>query len=233
VAGIAAFETRFASPANYTPTHIAEKVLSSRSALEGERKQVTVLFADLKGSMELLANRDPEEARRLLDPALTCMTEAVHRYDGTVNQVMGPTTRRSGSTHSRRRALRALLRTLLGEDAGFPPLVRLLIERTEGNPFFLEEAVRSLLEMGAISGTRGAYRLVKPVAGLDVPATVQAVLAARIDRLPPDEKYLLQSAAVRAPSAGRRWPPATPEVRPFRCTRPVSSPTPTTRSSMR
>ena len=61
----------------------------SKAALEGERKQVTVLFADLKGSMELLADRDPEEARRLLDPILMLMMDAVHRYDGTVNQVMG------------------------------------------------------------------------------------------------------------------------------------------------
>src|SRR6185503_14120961 len=55
----------------------------------GERKQVTVLFADLKGSMELLADRDPEEARAILDPVLERMMEAVHRYEGTVNQVMG------------------------------------------------------------------------------------------------------------------------------------------------
>jgi class 3 adenylate cyclase/tetratricopeptide (TPR) repeat protein len=81
--------TRFASPGTYTPQHLAERIISSRGALEGERKQVTVLFADLKGSMELLADRDPEEARRLLDPVLECMMEAVHRYEGTVNQVMG------------------------------------------------------------------------------------------------------------------------------------------------
>ena len=81
--------SRFASPESYTPTHLAEKILSSRSELEGERKQVTVLFADLKGSMELLADRDPEEARQLLDPVLERMMEAVHRYEGTVNQVMG------------------------------------------------------------------------------------------------------------------------------------------------
>lgn len=80
---------RFASPGNYTPKHLAEKILTSKSALEGERKQVTVLFADLKGSMELLAHRDPEEARKLLDPVLERMMEAVHRYEGTVNQVMG------------------------------------------------------------------------------------------------------------------------------------------------
>jgi len=81
--------TRFAAPESYTPKHLAEKILTSRTALEGERKQLTVLFADLKGSMELLADRDPEEARRILDPILEQMMEAVHYYEGTVNQVMG------------------------------------------------------------------------------------------------------------------------------------------------
>jgi ribosomal protein L40E len=105
---------RFGSPESYTPKHLAEKILTSKSALEGERKQVTVLFADLKGSMELLADRDPEEARKLLDPVLERMMEAVHRYEGTVNQVMGdgimalfgcraqqlhPTIRQHGDTH--------------------------------------------------------------------------------------------------------------------------------------
>ena len=80
---------RYTSPQGYTPKHLADKILTARSTLEGERKQVTVLFADLKGSMELLADRDPEEARRLLDPVLERMMEAVHRYEGTVNQVMG------------------------------------------------------------------------------------------------------------------------------------------------
>ena len=73
----------------YTPPYLAEKIFTSRAALEGERKQVTVLFADLKGSMELLADRDPEDARRLLDPVLERLMAAVHRYEGTVNQVMG------------------------------------------------------------------------------------------------------------------------------------------------
>ena len=77
------------APLAYTPAYLAEKILLSRSALEGERKLVTVLFADLKGSMELLADRDPEEARQLLDPVLERMMDAVHRYEGTVNQVMG------------------------------------------------------------------------------------------------------------------------------------------------
>jgi class 3 adenylate cyclase/tetratricopeptide (TPR) repeat protein len=84
-----AAQPRYASPESYTPRHLAEKILTSKSALEGERKQVTVLFADLKGSMELLADRDPEDARKLLDPVLEHMMEAVHRYEGTVNQVMG------------------------------------------------------------------------------------------------------------------------------------------------
>src|SRR5262245_21136573 len=84
-----ASQSRLVSPETYTPQHLAEKILLSKAALEGERKQVTVLFADLKGSMELLAGRDPEMARKLLDPVLDQMMEAVHRYEGTVNQVMG------------------------------------------------------------------------------------------------------------------------------------------------
>jgi class 3 adenylate cyclase/tetratricopeptide (TPR) repeat protein len=81
--------SRFAAPDSYTPKHIAQKIITSKSALEGERKQVTVLFADLKGSLELLADRDPEDARQLLDPVLERMMEAIHHYEGTVNQVMG------------------------------------------------------------------------------------------------------------------------------------------------
>jgi class 3 adenylate cyclase len=77
------------SPLRYTPGYLAEKILTTKTGLEGERKQVTVLFADLKSSMELLADRDPEEARAILDPVLERMMAAVHRYEGTVNQVMG------------------------------------------------------------------------------------------------------------------------------------------------
>jgi class 3 adenylate cyclase/tetratricopeptide (TPR) repeat protein len=89
-AGTPTSDTRgFASPERYTPGHLAQKILGAGPALAGERKQVTVLFADMKGSMELLADRDPEEARRLLDPVLERMMAAVHRYEGTVNQVMG------------------------------------------------------------------------------------------------------------------------------------------------
>jgi class 3 adenylate cyclase len=80
---------KFGSVETYTPKNLAERILSSKSALEGERKQVTVLFADMKGSMELLADRDPEEARKLLDPVIEHMMEAVHRYEGTVSNLMG------------------------------------------------------------------------------------------------------------------------------------------------
>src|SRR5713101_7558841 len=89
VDGSAAATQRFGSPDSYTPKHLAERILTSKAALQGERKQVTVLFADVKGSMELLADRDPEEARKILDPLLERMMGAVHRYEGTVNQVMG------------------------------------------------------------------------------------------------------------------------------------------------
>jgi len=81
--------SRFGSPSGYTPRHLADRILRSRTAMEGERKQVTVLFADIKSSMELLADRDPEQARALLDPILELMIEAVHAYEGMVNQVMG------------------------------------------------------------------------------------------------------------------------------------------------
>src|SRR5712692_1452843 len=236
-------QPRFASPDSYTPKHLAEKILTSKSALEGERKQVTVLFADLKGSMELLADRDPEEARKILDPVLEHMMEAVHRYEGTVNQVMGdgimalfgaplklltlatwealdPPQRRRRTLEAVKRVLlresqvqpvlvffedlhwidsetqalldglieslptarlllvvsyrpeyqhawgsktyytqlrldalppesaSELLSALLGDDPRLEPLKRLLVKR--GNPFFIEESIRTLVETGAL-----------------------------------------------------------------------------------
>src|SRR6516162_990267 len=89
-----------------------------------------------------------------------------------------------------------LLQALLGDDPSLVPLKSLLIARTEGNPFFLEESVRTLVETGVLVGEHGAYRLAQAILTVQVPATVQAVLAARIDRLPPEEKRLLQTAAV-------------------------------------
>jgi class 3 adenylate cyclase/tetratricopeptide (TPR) repeat protein len=80
---------RFGTPDTYTPRRLADRILTDRRSLEGERKLVTVLFADLRGSMELIVDRDAEHARRVLDEVLELMMEAVHRYEGTVNQVMG------------------------------------------------------------------------------------------------------------------------------------------------
>ena len=80
---------RFASPEDYLPPHLIERILTSRAAVEGERKQVTVLFADMAASLELLTERDPEEARAILDPVIELMMDAVHRYEGLVNQAMG------------------------------------------------------------------------------------------------------------------------------------------------
>jgi tetratricopeptide (TPR) repeat protein len=89
-----------------------------------------------------------------------------------------------------------LLKVLLGEDSTVEPLKRLLIERTEGNPFFLEESVRTLVETKVLVGERGAYRLAKAAQSLQIPATAKSILAARIDRLAPEAKRLLQAAAV-------------------------------------
>jgi predicted ATPase len=90
----------------------------------------------------------------------------------------------------------ALLAALLGEDTSLESLKTLLIARTEGNPFFLEESVRTLVETQVLAGEPGGYRLAQDLPSIQVPPTVQAVLAARIDRLPQEEKQLLQTAAV-------------------------------------
>jgi tetratricopeptide (TPR) repeat protein len=89
-----------------------------------------------------------------------------------------------------------LLQALLGDDPALRPLKQRLIAQTQGNPFFLEESIRTLVETQVLVGERGTYRLAQPFVGIQVPATVQAVLAARIDRLPPEAKRLLQAAAV-------------------------------------
>jgi tetratricopeptide (TPR) repeat protein len=89
-----------------------------------------------------------------------------------------------------------LLQTLLGDAPDLLPLKALLIERTQGNPFFLEESTRTLIETKVVVGRRGDFHLAKPLSSIRVPATVQAILAARIDRLDPEDKRMLQSAAV-------------------------------------
>ena len=113
-----------------------------------------------------------------------------------------------------------MLHALLGEDGTLEPLKRVLVTRTEGNPFFLEESVRTLVETGVLLGERGSYRLARPLPAIQVPATVQAVLAARIDRLPPGDKAMLQMASV----VGTDIPEQRPRsARPIGRRRPISS----------
>jgi hypothetical protein len=81
--------SHFTSPESYTPPHLIERILTAKFTIEGERKQVTILFADIRESMELIADRDPEDARQVLDPVLILMMDAVHHLEGTVCQVMG------------------------------------------------------------------------------------------------------------------------------------------------
>ena len=107
-----------------------------------------------------------------------------------------PITPSFGSTPYRLRVRKNSFVTCSEMMLALQPFKRRLVERTEGNPFFLEEIVRTLVETKVLTGARGAYRLTKALDEIQVPATVQAVLAARIDRLPPEEKRLLQSAAV-------------------------------------
>src|SRR5512132_556029 len=87
--GAAAPSPPAAAPLAYTPPHLTDKILTARSSLEGERKQVTVFFADIKDSTRLIEGLDPEAAQQLLDPAIHLMMNAVHRFEGTVNQVLG------------------------------------------------------------------------------------------------------------------------------------------------
>jgi tetratricopeptide (TPR) repeat protein len=95
-----------------------------------------------------------------------------------------------------RHSAEELLRVLLGDDPSLQPLTRMLIDRTDGNPLFLEESVRHLIELNVLAGEWGRRRLLKAPTTIQVPPTVGAILAARIDCLPTDEKRLLQSAAV-------------------------------------
>ena len=200
---------------------------------------MTVLFADVKGSMELAEQLDPEEWHQILDRFFAILTDGVHRFEGTVNQYTGdgimalfgaPIAHEDHAqracyaalqlrdeitryaTEVKRTAWRRLLdphgsqfgrsdrrqdrRRPVGHDASLAGLATMIHARTGGNPFFTKEVVRSPFESGALQGTRGNYRLVTPMARLQVPPTVQALLASRIDRLGEREKHVLQTAAV-------------------------------------
>ena len=82
-------EGRLASPRAYTPRHLADRILTTRTALEGERKQVTVLFADIKNFTGIGEQLDPEDLHQLLDRVFAILLEVIHRYEGTINQFTG------------------------------------------------------------------------------------------------------------------------------------------------
>ena len=161
---------------------------------ESVAQPLLVIFEDLhwidtetQGLLDSLVESLPTVRVLLL---VTYRPEYQHRW-GTKTYYsqlhLGPLTAESAQ---------ALLQELIGEDPSLRQLTELLIERTEGNPLFLEESVQALTETGVLRGDRGAYRLDATATRLEVPATIQAILAARIDRLPAQEKQLLQAASV-------------------------------------
>jgi len=177
------------APLAYTPSYLAEKILTSRSALEGERKQVTVLFADLKGSMELLADRDPEEARQLLDPVLERMMAAVHRYEGTVNQVMGD-------------GIMALFGAPIAHEdhalrAGYAALVMQAAIRTYAEAARRAHGITVQMRVGLNSGTV-VVRAIGSDLHMDYSAVGQTThLAARMEQLATPGSILLTADTLR------------------------------------
>ena len=89
VPGLPPEDARFATPSGYTPAHLAERILKDRAALRGERKQVTVLFADVSGFTSISERLDPEDVHALMNQAFERMLAEIHRYEGTVNQFLG------------------------------------------------------------------------------------------------------------------------------------------------
>jgi len=181
---------RFASPESYTPKHLAERIVNSKPALEGERKQDEDLHwidAETQAVLDGLVDTLPT-ARILL--LMSYRPEYRHAWSGKTYYLQ------TRLDPLREASAIEPLDTLLGPEASLGPLKRLIIERTEGNPFFLEESVRTLVETGVLGGQAGAYQLSRALETIQVPPTVQAVLAARIDRLAPADKTLLHSASV-------------------------------------
>jgi class 3 adenylate cyclase len=181
--------SQYAKPISYTPKFLADKILTSRSALEGERKQVTVLFADLKASMELLADRDPEEARKVLDPVLERMMEAIHNYEGTVNQVMGD-------------GIMALFGAPLAHEDHAVRACYAALRMQEAIYRFTEELRRSQgLEVQARVGMNSGEVVVRSVGSdlhMDYTAVGQTThLAARMEQLAGPGKIRLTSGTLR------------------------------------
>jgi class 3 adenylate cyclase len=214
-------------PLAYTPPYLAEKILTSRTALEGERKQVTVLFADLKDSTELIRGLDPEAAQQLLDPALHIMMDAVHRFEGTVNQVLGDGIMAlfGAPIAHEDHALRACYAALAMQAAMQPTTEA--VRRTRG----LELRMRVGLNSGEV-----VVRAIGNDLHMDYSAVGETThLAARMEqlatpgsiRLTPNTLGLVEGLVrvhalgpvpgpTTVPRSARRWPPSSRPSRPSR-----------------
>ena len=132
VAGATPAEARFASPQSYTPKHLAEKILTSKSALEGERKQVTVMFTDVSGFTSMSEGLDPEEVHAIMDRAFEVIMAAVHTYEGTINQFLGDGVMALfGAPIAHEDHAGRALRAALAIQEGLEP-VRAYVQRTQG-----------------------------------------------------------------------------------------------------
>jgi class 3 adenylate cyclase/tetratricopeptide (TPR) repeat protein len=175
-------------PAAYTPAHLASKILASRSAIEGERKQVSVLFADIKGSTELIRTLDTEEAQRLLDGAVAVMMDAVHRFEGTVCHAMGD-------------GIMALFGAPIAHEDHALRACYAALALQEGMRRYADEARRShgaLVEarVGLNSG-EVVVRVIRDDLGLDYTAMGQTVhLASRLEQLAREGSCLLSPAVL-------------------------------------
>src|SRR5882672_10850214 len=189
-------------PHAYTPRYLAERILRARDSLPGERKQVTVLFADLRGSLEILADRDPEDARRILDPVLERLMEAVHRYEGTVNQVMGD-------------GIMALFGAPLAhedhaERACYAALAMQESIRTYADQVFHTQRIEIQIRVGLNSG-EVVVRAIRNNLHMDYSAVGQTThLAARMEQLAPPGKILLTADTLRLAEGAIQVKPLSP-----------------------
>src|SRR5262247_3337124 len=178
-----------AAPRVYTPPHLTDKILASRPALAGERKQVTVLFADIKDSTELIKDLDPEAAQQLIDPAIHIMMDAVHRFEGTVNQVLGDGIMAlfGAPIAHEDHALRACYAALAMQAAMQPYAEN--VRRQHGAAL----RIRVGLNAGEV-----VVRAIGNDLHMDYSAVGQTVhLAARMEQLAPPGSILLTAAALR------------------------------------
>ncbi|MBI3327882.1 MAG: hypothetical protein HYZ81_14425 [Nitrospinae bacterium] len=210
------------TPIAYTPRHLAERILAEQATLEaqgapdGERKTITALFADIKGSMVLL--EDLHWLDRETEAWLNQLSERVATVRLLLLVNYRPEYRHAWGSKTYYTQLRLdslgpeeaqeLLTALVGDDGGersgasLRDLKQVILAKTEGNPFFIEEIVQTLMEQGVLVRERGggatlaSSPLNRPLTAIQLPPTVQAVLTARIDRLPAEEKALLQTLAV-------------------------------------